>query len=398
MSKKNLGLTKLFNPNYKERYDLSIAEERDAFIKQMIDEPATDNPYKKNPMRKIWNKLESYGKQIMCCIGPGGFGKTNDLNIEMIYKSVYDHRDDGKLFVWFVQNDVMVKLICKDKGKGFFARSLLRLRDKKPKVYEYVKDIMIDDKNEEQIKVIGGSVFIQKRHVGYIFPVLQYDKLKGFNADVHTIVFDEFIPEVINFQTKDYIKAFVSVTNTFERNAGCKIYLAANPIRLESDPILKALGANKIKMGETIVNGNMVTHYIDSQSKDVKRYLRWALKSTSNQLAIGSGILYRAIGVPALDVPNIKIVPDLKLRTPLYSLYGYGYTIYFWNTTEGFYCCFGAHNKTCYVLQSNQVKADVTLDENSVMKKVLQHKFTKNLITYSNIDAYEVLQTILTGG
>ena len=242
-------------------------------------------------MKKYYNyrKIDSYNTPIRIVISRRGLGKT----FGALLKAVKGFIDNGKRFIYVVENDEQAKELSRNKGEKFFGAILNYLEnpvtftDKKLSNAILGKSLELSEGDIlNQLK--GGVILINGVTAGYIVSLNSFARFKRNNfVNVKYIIVDEFIPEIVDVRTLQNPRKIVSLVQSIARNSDVIIYLLGNSIRL-NDSILARLGLHNLKEGEISVIKDDIGPFIACHfvsNKEYPLFVKEAEKSVSGRLA-----------------------------------------------------------------------------------------------------------------
>lgn len=226
------------------------------------------------PMFYSYRKVDSYNCPLKIILAQRGIGKTFGA---VKNKCVWKFIKTGKIFIYVVETQEMVKVLTQNHGEKFFSEIIAKTSKcdsyKNRTIYAAltganISEFTMSKENPTQALTIGGTIKIGGQTAGYIVAYNDYGNLKRNNfTNVGTIVLDEFIPEERDIRNLRDPYKISSVVNTVARLNDVEIVMLANTIRLD-DPILERFGLTDIKLGEIrkiMVKGKLlgVCHYVD---------------------------------------------------------------------------------------------------------------------------------------
>ena len=242
-------------------------------------------------MKKHYNfrKIDSYNTPIRIVISRRGLGKT----FGALLKGLKGFIDNGKRFIYVVENDEQAKELSRNKGEKFFGAILEYLEnpvtfsDKKLANTLLGKSLELSEGDIlNQLK--GGVILINGVTAGYIVSLNSFARFKRNNfVNVKYIIVDEFIPEIVDVRTLQNPRKVVSLVQSIARNSDVIIYLLGNSIRI-NDSILARLELHNLKEGEIRLIKDefgpfIVCHYVSN--KEYTSFAKEAEKSVSGRLA-----------------------------------------------------------------------------------------------------------------
>lgn len=192
------------------------------------------------------NTICSYNDyNIYAIIGARGIGKTYAVKNYCIKNFIYKN----KKFIWLRDTEESCEKLSSNKGSKFFSDI-----EKKFKL--------------EKSYIIGENIIINNMHAGYLMPISTYYKYKGNNYnDIKTIVFDEFLPEMVQTFTKNRIRQFINSIDTIARlRTDVKIFMMSNALDKGND-IFSLFDINLTSFGlYKNKKKGVILHYADNDA------------------------------------------------------------------------------------------------------------------------------------
>lgn len=194
----------------------------------------------KQIMYYLYNKVLSYGYEIIAVIGARGIGKTYGAKRKIIKDFI--HR--GSMFIWLRDNENALLKIKANRGAKFFSD----VRKEFTQLDAYIE---------------GETFFINGKPAGYLLATSTFYNHKGSDfSDIKNIVFDEFIQEKGQRTNTTRVAQFLNMIETIGRTRNdYRVFMLANSLD-RGDEILQLLGV-KIKDFGIYLNKKkrIVVHY-----------------------------------------------------------------------------------------------------------------------------------------
>ena len=203
-----------------------------------------------------FSKIDGYQCPVKIVVSRRGLGKTFKKVKEFTEKAVLK----GEKYVYIVETGDMVKELARDNGAKFWNAILEYYEERntarKRYMYERLTDTVIDVEDDEmfennvrQVKLIGGTLKVKGKTIGYIVDFNSFGELKRNNFNgIKNIFVDEFISEKMDKTTLDYPKRVSSMIQSIGRLRNINIFMAGNTVRID-DPVLSRMGFKIEKYG-----------------------------------------------------------------------------------------------------------------------------------------------------
>lgn len=209
-----------------------------------------------------WSKADSYGCAIRGAIGKRGIGKTFTPFKSAILSAI----EDGKGFIYVVENKEQVKTLAQDKGVKFF-EALKTYATDHPKTHKGLLykaliegNSSVDEEELEEAfstttELKGGTIRLNSKNIGYIIAWDDFANIKrnNFPLNIKYIIIDEFMPEIIDKNSLKIGRKIVSLVQSIARSRkDIIIYLMSNALR-RTDALLERFKCSNIQLGEAYI-------------------------------------------------------------------------------------------------------------------------------------------------
>lgn len=209
-----------------------------------------------------WSKADSYGCAIRGAIGKRGIGKTFTPFKSAILSAI----EDGKGFIYVVENKEQVKTLAQDKGVKFF-EALKTYATDHPKTHKgllykaliegnsSVDEDELDEAFSTTTELKGGTIRLNNKNIGYIIAWDDFANIKrnNFPLNIKYIIIDEFMPEIIDKNSLKIGRKIVSLVQSIARSRkDIIIYLMSNALR-RTDALLERFKCSNIQLGEAYI-------------------------------------------------------------------------------------------------------------------------------------------------